>query len=187
MAPAGRRRPARLNEHLVGDGPAVLKQACALEAEGIVSKQVNAPDASGNRGIWVKTKCLNRQEFVIVGWTEPEGSRPHLGSLLLDYTPDGRLIYAGRVGTGMDNRTLGKLRSHLEPLAVSKMPLAEPPPRESRCGIPLELRRVHWVRPELVVEVTFLSWTNDGLLRQVVFQGLREDKPASDVRVDRPT
>jgi ATP-dependent DNA ligase len=71
------------DEHLVGDGPTILRQTCALKAEGLVSKQANAPYASGNRGIWVKTKCLNRQEFVIVGWTEPEGSRPYLGSLLL--------------------------------------------------------------------------------------------------------
>ena len=101
-------------------------------------------------------------------------SRPHLGSLLLGYyRAKGFLIYAGRAGTGMDAKTLGELKKRLEPLAVKRMPLAEPPPRDSRFGRPLELQRVHWVRPKLVVEVTFLTWTNYGLLRQVVYQGLR--------------
>jgi DNA ligase D-like protein (predicted ligase) len=179
-------RRLRYSEHMAGNGPSIRKEACALGAEGIVSKQVEAPYAAGNRGIWVKTKCLNRQEFVVVGWTDPEGSRPHLGSLLLGYyRANGSLTYAGRAGTGMDARTLAGLRRRLERLAIKRMPLAEPPPRESRFGRPLELQRVHWVRPKLVVEVTFLTWTDDGLLRQVVYQGLREDKPASAVKLER--
>jgi ATP-dependent DNA ligase len=133
-------------------------------------EDVAAPDfdAPGNRGIWIKTKCLNRQEFVVIGWTEPEGSRPHLGSVLLGYyRPDGSLTYAGRAGTGMTRRVLADLSARLRPLAIKKMPLSAPPPRESRFGSPLELSRVHWVKPKLVVEVTFLTWTDDGLLRQV--------------------
>lgn len=118
----------------------------------------------------------------MVGWTDPEGSRPHLGSLLLTYyTPDGKLIYAGRVGTGMRVAELKRVRDRLEPLAIDLMPLHAPPPRDSRFGSPLRLSRVHWVKPELVAEVSFLTWTDDGLLRQVVYQGLREDKPAQDV------
>jgi bifunctional non-homologous end joining protein LigD len=173
------------HEHLVGDGRAILKQACKLKAEGIVSKRVDAPYAPGNRGLWIKTKCLNRQEFVVVGWTEGEGARKALGSLLLAYYEGSRLVYAGRAGTGLTEREIGDLRQRLEPLAVGKMPLASAPPRDSRFGRPLELKRVHWVRPELVAEVTFLTWTEDGLLRQVVYQGLREDKPASKVRLER--
>jgi bifunctional non-homologous end joining protein LigD len=173
------------HEHLVGDGRTILAQACKLKAEGIVSKRVDAPYAPGNRGLWVKTKCLNRQEFVVVGWTEGEGARKALGSLLLGYYEGGRLIYAGRVGTGLTEREIGDLRQRLEPLAVAKMPLAAPPPRDSRFGRPLELKRVHWVLPELVVEVTFLTWTEDRLLRQVVYQGLREDKRVRDVRLER--
>jgi bifunctional non-homologous end joining protein LigD len=163
----------------------VLAAACRIGAEGIVSKRVDQPYAPGNRGIWIKTKCLNRQEFVIVGWTEGEGSRKELGSLLLGYYRDGELVYAGRAGTGMTWKEMADLRQRLEPLAIERMPLAAPPPRDSRFGRPLELRRVYWVRPELVVEVTFLTWTDDGLLRQVAYQGLREDKDPNKVRLER--
>jgi ATP-dependent DNA ligase len=120
---------------------------------------------------------------VVVGWTDPEGSRPYLGALLLAYyDPDGRLVYAGRVGTGIKQAELERLRRRLAPLATDKMPLDTPPPRTNPFGSPLILSRVHWVRPELVAEVKFLTWTDDNLLRQVVYQGLREDKPASEVR-----
>ncbi|HEY2183388.1 MAG TPA: hypothetical protein VGH39_00215 [Xanthobacteraceae bacterium] len=120
---------------------------------------------------------------MIVGWTEPEGSRPWLGALLLAYyDPDGRLVYAGRVGTGIKRAELERLWRRLQPLATSKMPLDVSPPRTSRFGSPLVLSRVHWVRPELVAEVKFLTWTDDNLLRQVVYEGLREDKPAAEVR-----
>ena len=139
--------------------------------------------APGNRGLWRKVKCLYREEFVVVGWTDPEGRRPYLGALLLAYyDPDGRLVYAGRAGTGIDNAELERLWRRLQPLATDKMPLDVPPPRGSRFGSPLVLSRVHWVRPELVAEVKFLTWTDDNLLRQVVYEGLREDKPAREVR-----
>jgi ATP-dependent DNA ligase len=120
---------------------------------------------------------------VVVGWTDPEGSRPWLGALLLAYyDPDNRLIYAGRAGTGIDHAELERLWHRIQPLAISQMPLDVPPPRDSRFGSPLTLSRVHWVRPELVAEVKYLTWTEDNLLRQVVYEGLREDKPAADVR-----
>jgi bifunctional non-homologous end joining protein LigD len=117
-----------------------------------------------------------------VGWTDPDGSRSHIGALLLGYyTEDGRLHYAGRAGTGITDKELKRLASVLKPLQVPKMPLAVPSPRESRVGTPLQLSKVHWVRPELVVEVTYLTWTEDNLLRQVSYQGQREDKPAKQV------
>ena len=106
--------------------------------------------------------------------------------MLAYYDPDNRLLYAGRAGTGIDHAELERLWRRLQPLAISKMPLDAPPPRDSRFGSPLTLSRVHWVRPELVVEVKFLSWTEDNLLRQVVYVGLREDKPARDVRREAP-
>jgi ATP-dependent DNA ligase len=102
--------------------------------------------------------------------------------LLAYYDPDGRLVYAGRAGTGINIAELERLWHRLQPLATDRMPLDVPPPRSSRFGSPLVFSRVHWVRPELVAKVKFLTWTDDNLLRQVVYEGLREDKPASEVR-----
>src|SRR6202020_1957877 len=173
----------QFNGNETGDGELILKHAGKLGFEGVVSKTSDAPYAPGNRGLWRKAKWLNRQEFVVVGWSDPEGSRPYLGALLLGYyTDDGKLIYAGRVGTGMPDKTLADLRRRLEPLARLAMPLSVPPPRKTRFGSPLVLSRVHWVEPQLVAEITYLTWTGDGLLRHTVFVGLREDKPPLDVR-----
>jgi DNA ligase D-like protein (predicted ligase) len=173
----------QFNAHEIGDGELIRRYACKLGFEGVVSKKADAPYAPGNRGLWRKAKCLNRQEFVVVGWTDPEGSRPHLGALLLGYyTDDSKLIYAGRVGTGMPEKVLKDLRRRLDPLARPKSPLSAQPPRTTRFGSPLELSRVHWVHPKLVAEITYLTWTADGLLRQTVYAGLREDKPAEQVR-----
>ena len=120
---------------------------------------------------------------MVIGWTDPEGARPRLGALLLAYyEPDGRLVYAGRVGTGIDNAELERLWRRLQPLASPAMPLDVAPPGSTRFGSPLVLSRVHWVRPELVAEINYLAWPEDNLLRQVVYEGLREDKPAAEVR-----
>jgi DNA ligase D-like protein (predicted ligase) len=175
----------RYTDHQIGHGPAFHRAACEHGLEGIVSKRVNdryEPD----RRTWLKTKCLNREEFVVVGWSEPEGSRHRIGSLLLGYfTADGDLVYAGRVGTGMPVAELERVWRRLRPLAIDRMPLSAPPPRNTRFGSPLVLSRIHWVRPEMVVEVSYAEWTPDGLLRHVVYLGEREDKQASDVRRDR--
>jgi DNA ligase D-like protein (predicted ligase) len=101
----------QFNGHETGDGELILKHAGKLGFEGVVSKTIGAPYMPGNRGLWRKAKWLNRQEFVVVGWSDPEGSRPHLGALLLGYyTDDGKLIYAGRVGTGMPVKADGGAR-----------------------------------------------------------------------------
>ena len=184
LAPLLKAAPGSLqyNDHQIGNGPAFYRLACEHSVEGIVSKRTNGryePD----RRTWLKIKCLNREEFVVVGWSDPEGSRHHIGSLLLGYyTPAGKLIYAGRAGTGMPVAELERLWRWLQPLVIDKMPLAIPPPRGSRFGSPLVLSRVHWVRPEMVVEVTYVEWTPEGLLRHVVYLGEREDKLASEVR-----
>jgi DNA ligase D-like protein (predicted ligase) len=173
--------------HFTEDGEAVRKNACAHGLEGIVSKRADRAYLPGNRGVWTKSKCLNQAEFVVIGWSDPEGSRTLIGSLLLGYySDDGLLIYAGRVGTGMSQKTLQMLHDKLTPLTVSKMPLEKPPPRKSRFGSPLALSRLHWVKPKLVAEVTYLTWTDDDLLRHTVFLGLREDKPAKNVRREIP-
>ena len=179
----------RYVEHVVGQGAAFLEAACKLHLEGVVSKQLDAPYKPGEagRGTWTKTKCLNSAEFVIVGFSDPEGARPYLGSLLLGYHDEaGRLRYAGRAGSGMSMAELERVYRKLKPLIVKAMPLAEKPPRGSPFGRPLNLSRVHWVKPVLVAQVNFLTWTGDGLLRQVTYQGLREDKPASSIVRERP-
>src|SRR5438270_4123548 len=176
----------RYNDHQIGQGPAFHRLACQHGLEGIVSKRLNGRYEPDRRS-WLKTKCLNRDEFVVVGWSDPEGSRHRIGALLFGYyTPDGKLIYAGRAGTGMPVAELERLWQRLRPRAVDKMRLSVPPPRGSRFGSPLVLSRVHWVRPEMVVEVTYAEWTSDGLLRHVVYMGQREDKPAFDVRRTPP-
>ena len=133
---------------------------------------------------FVKAAELLRFGFaLVVGWTDPEGARPWLGALLLAYYDlDGRPVYAGRVGTGIGQAELGRLWRRLQPLATAEMPLQVAPPRTNRFGSPLVLSRVHWVRPEVVVEVKYLTWTDDSLLRQVAYEGLREDKNPTEVR-----
>jgi ATP-dependent DNA ligase len=136
--------PLHYSDYHRGQGPAFHEQACKLALEGIVSKRADAPYAPGNRGLWLKVKCLYREEFVVVGWTDPEGRRPYLGALLLAYyNPDGQLVYADRSGTGINTAELERLWSRLQPLAADKMPLDVPPPRSSRFGSPLVLSRVH--------------------------------------------
>jgi bifunctional non-homologous end joining protein LigD len=174
--------------HEAGDGEAFRRAACGYGLEGVISKRLDRRYLPDDRKVWIKTKCLNRGEFVVAGWADPEGSRRYLGSLLLAYHDDnGRLLYAGRVGTGMSQKTLAALHARLAPLAVKTSPLAVPPPRETRFGGRLALSRVHWVRPVLVAEITYLTWADDGLLRHTVFVGLRDDKPAREVRRERPT
>jgi DNA ligase D-like protein (predicted ligase) len=178
----GAPKSLRYNDHQIGQGPAFHRLACEHGLEGIVSKRIDGryePD----RRTWLKTKCLNREEFVVVGWSDPEGSRHRIGALLLGYyTLDGQLVYAGRAGTGMSDAELERLWQRLHQLAVTSMPLSAPPPRGGRFGSPLVLSRVHWVRPEMVVEVSYAEWTPDGLLRHVAYLGEREDKPAIEVR-----
>src|SRR6202049_1358880 len=117
--------PLHYTDYHRGQGPAFHEQACKLELEGIVSKRADAPYAPGNRGLWLKVKCLYREEFCVGAWTDPEGRRPYLGALLLAYyDPDGRLLYVGRAGTGIKQERLWR---RLQPLAVDKMPLDVPP------------------------------------------------------------
>jgi DNA ligase D-like protein (predicted ligase) len=142
----------RYADHVIGAGKKFYERARRLNVEGVVSKRVDAPYVPGNRGLWQKIKCYHQEEFVIVGYSDPEGSRSYLGALLLAYyADDGRLTYAGRAGTGMSEQELRRLYERLKPLTTAKTPLDVLPPRTSRYGSPANLARVHWVHPELVL------------------------------------
>lgn len=171
--------PLRCAEHVAADAGELYREACALELEGVVSKRADRPWVAGRTRDWVKVKCVLRQEFVIGGFTEPQGSREGLGALLLGvYGERGELRYAGRVGTGFTERVLVELRARLDHLAMDTPPFVSPPRIPGHTA--------HWVRPELVAEVAFREWTRDGLVRQPSFRGLRSDKPASEVVREAP-
>jgi DNA ligase D-like protein (predicted ligase) len=177
---AGAGASIRYGAHFLGDGKKFLEAASRLGIEGIVSKRLDARYVSGDRRDWRKVKAYHREEFVIVGFTDPPSGRAQLSSLLLGYYDEkGRLIYAGR-GAGSIPE-LQRLHARLAPLVIETSPLTVPPPKSARFGVPLKLSEVRWVLPELVCEARFLSWTGDGLLRQPLYQGLR-DRRASDVR-----
>ena len=170
----------RYPDHVIGHGRDFFRLACERGLEGIVSKRRDAPYTPGRTGAWLKTKCLLRQELVIAGYTDPEGARTHIGALLVGYYEGKRLVYAGKVGTGFTMKRLAELKGLLAPLEVARSPFSPEPPRAwtgpSR----------HWVKPELVAEVSFSEWTADGRLRHPSFQGLREDKRAAEVVRERP-
>ncbi len=168
-------RQVRFSDHVRGRGPAFLARACDMGLEGIVSKRAGSAYRPGRGRTWLKAKCTARQELVVVGYSEPSGSRVGLGALLLGVHDDaGDLVYAGKVGTGFDNRTLRALHERL-----STMERKTPPMKGAPRGA--EVRGVHWVRPELVAEVEFTEWTDDGRVRHPSFQGLREDRSARQV------
>jgi bifunctional non-homologous end joining protein LigD len=163
----------RVSEHLETGGPELLKQACALGAEGIISKRADCSYASGRGGDWLKMKCLHEQEFVVGGYTLPTNGIRGVGALMLGYYKDGELIYAGRTGTGFTQKTHKMVRDKLEALAETTSPFVSVPP-DARKG-------VRWVKPQMVVQVRFSNWTADDLVRQAAFLGVREDKSASEV------
>jgi bifunctional non-homologous end joining protein LigD len=168
----------RYSEHWL-EGNALFEEASARSLEGIISKRHDQPYRSGRSRDWLKIKCVHSQEFVIMGFTDPAGSRTGFGALLLGvYDDDETLRYAGHVGTGSTGRTLNELRSRLDKLRGARSPLSEP-------LLGMSAKGVHWVKPELVGEVVFTGWTEDGLLRHPSFQGLREDKPAQQIRRER--
>lgn len=169
----------RYSDHVHGRGRELFEHACRLNAEGIVSKRADAPYKSGRSDLWVKTKCTHRQELVIGGFTDPEGSRVGIGALLVGHYTDGKLSFAGKVGTGFTRAVARDLRRRLESLEQKEPPFDPPPTGWLRS-------HAHWVRPKLVAEVVFSEWTEDGKVRHPSFQGLRQDKPARDVTRETP-
>ncbi|MHB1817157.1 MAG: non-homologous end-joining DNA ligase [Streptosporangiaceae bacterium] len=168
------RDPIRFTPHRLRDGEAYWQDACRRGWEGIIAKRADGRYRSGRNRDWLKFKCVTAQEFVIGGYTDPQGSRPGLGALLLGYyEPGGRLAYAGKVGTGFDQRTLRRLHEMLASLEQNR-------PAFDRGDLPGP-RGVHWVAPRLVGQVAFAEWTSGGQLRHPRFQGLRDDKQPAEV------
>jgi bifunctional non-homologous end joining protein LigD len=175
----------RYSEHVVGGGQTFFSTACQHGLEGIISKQRSSPYRSGRHGDWVKTKCTRRQEFVIGGFTEPEGARVGIGALLIGYydkqpgTTGARLVFSGKVGTGFTQKVSTELRRMLDAREQRICPFSPAPP--GWLG-----RHAHWVQPDLVCEVAFTEWTSDARIRHPSFQGLRQDKNPIDVRRELP-
>ena len=181
IIPSGEHGLLHFSDHVAGNGPRFFAEASRLHLEGIISKRLGRPYSPGRGLDWLKIKCSLREEFVIGGFTAPDGSRSHFGALAIGYYDDEhQLKYAGRVGTGFDDRTLGTLHAKLTKLAQKKSPFSD------LSGTTGQARGVTWVKPSLVAQIEFSNWTNQRQLRQPSFQGLREDKPAKDVVRDDP-
>jgi bifunctional non-homologous end joining protein LigD len=173
--------PLRFTEHKDTDGEAYYRQACASGWEGLIAKRADAPYHAGRSRDWLKFKCESGQEFVVGGFTDPQRSRIGFGALLLGYyDPGGRLVYAGKVGTGFTNQMLRSLHDRLAAIERPRSPFAAGP-------LPRSLSGVHWVEPRLVGEVGFSEWTSAGELRHPRFQGLRDDKEAREVVREIPS
>jgi DNA ligase D-like protein (predicted 3'-phosphoesterase) len=160
------------------NGIETLRRACAASEEGIVGKRLNSVYISGRSDSWGKIKCIGRQEFVIGGWTDPQRSRVGIGALLVGYYEDDRLHYAGKVGTGYTREMLLDLRQRFDGLSQNANPFDE--------GKPPKGEGVHWIKPKLVAEIAFAEWTQNELLRQPRYEGIRPDKSPQDCRRERP-
>jgi bifunctional non-homologous end joining protein LigD len=162
----------RYAEH-VDDGPGFLAAVRAAGLEGVIAKRADGPYRAGRHAEWRKIKCHRRQEFVIGGWTDPKGTRAHLGAVHVGFYEADELVYAGRAGSGLGDDHLADLFARLRALATERCPFTR--------GATPRGPEHHWARPELVCEVRFTEWTTDGLLRQPVYVGLRDDRAAPTV------
>ena len=171
----------RYSEDFSGDAATVLKGACAMKLEGIIAKRSDAPYVSARTDTWLKLKCSRRQEFVIVGFRDRANATAQVGSLLLGYHNDeGNLTYAGAVGTGWNAATAVALRQRLAQIEVS-VPTVDPRTVKPGRWAKSDRGPEHWVKPEVVAEVSFTEWTSDGHVRHPSFMALRSDKPASQI------
>ena len=168
--------PLRFTPHRNTEGERFYEEACRKRWEGLIAKRAESTYVRRRSPDWLKFKCVNSQELVIGGFTEPTGSRKEFGALLIGYYDGGDLRYAGKVGTGFDERMLHELGARLRRIERPTSPFDDPVPRS----------KVHWVRPQLVCEVGFTEWTGDGRLRHPRFMGLRRDKPPRQVVRERP-
>lgn len=169
--------PLRFTEHRNEEGEAYFEEACRSGWEGLIAKRAASPYVHERSGDWLKFKCVNEQELVVGGFTDPRGSRSGFGALLLGFYRDGELVYAGKVGTGFDEQTLSELHERLQGLERKTSPFDAGDPPSSG---------MHWVRPETVVQVGFTEWTKKNRLRHPRYLGLRRDKDPTDVVKEAP-
>jgi bifunctional non-homologous end joining protein LigD len=188
----GQSDPIRASNNIPGKPDALLAEVKRIGLEGIVGKQRNSAYEPGRRsGTWIKLKSLNEQEFVIGGYTPPAGSRKHFGAVLVGYYKeaktkgDDNLLFAGKVGTGFNEKSLAMLFRKFRDAAREDCPFVDLPSKKGGQWVqgitPSMMRKMHWVSPKLVCQVKFAEWTRDGKLRQPVFLGLREDKNPKEV------
>jgi bifunctional non-homologous end joining protein LigD len=181
----------RYSASLGEDAKMLLKRAKKLGLEGLIGKQKHSLYEPGRRsGAWIKLKLHQEQEFVIGGFTDPEGGRQHFGALLLGFYEKKKLQFCGKVGTGFNVKLLQNLHSQFEGISRDDCPFANLPEKRSgrfSAGVTAaEMKRCHWIEPQLVCQIKFSEWTRDQKLRQPVFLGLREDKDARDVVREKP-
>ncbi|USW03662.1 DNA ligase D [Pseudomonas pergaminensis] len=169
----------RFSEAFTAHHRDIFESACDLSLEGVIGKRLGSPYVSSRSADWIKLKCRLRQEFVIVGYTRPQGSRSGFGALLLAVNDKTGLVYAGRVGTGFDQAALKAIYAQLTPLERKASPLEKP-------LTSAQARGVHWVEPTLVGEVQFAEWTREGVVRQAAFVAMRTDKPAAQIIHEQP-
>jgi len=169
----------RYSEHISGSGDEFFKHACEYGIEGIVSKLANSHYESTRNRNWLKVKCAKQQEFVIAGYTPSSKGLPGFGSLVLGVYEKGKLVYAGRVGTGFTFKQRSDLKKQLHRISRQTSPLAVVPKDPG-------LRETKWTEPKMIAEVAFTEWTSDGSIRHPSFQGLREDKNPKDVVREQP-
>jgi bifunctional non-homologous end joining protein LigD len=171
----------RFSDAFSEEPEALLNSACQMQMEGLIGKRLGTPYVSRRSSDWIKLKCKHRQEFVVVGFTDPKGSRNAFGALLLGLhdRDSGELRYAGKVGTGFNETTLKRIYEQLKPLQTKKSSVVNPPSG-------FDAKGVHWLKPTLLAEVAFAEMTKEGSVRHAVFHGLRDDKPAEDITEERP-
>lgn len=183
----GAEEPIRFSGEIGGDAEALLREVKRLGLEGVIGKQrgsIYEPDRRS--GLWIKLKCVNEQEFVVGGFTPPQGARKHFGAVLVGYYEKKRLLFAGKVGTGFNTKLLAALHKRFLSEKCDDCPFADLPSKKEGVWVqgitPAMMRQIQWVNPVFVCEVKFAEWTRDGKLRQPVFLGLREDKKATEVK-----
>jgi bifunctional non-homologous end joining protein LigD len=178
LIPNNKNATIRYSDHVIGDGNPIYKQGCKLGLEGIVSKAIDSPYVQKRSTFWLKTKCINRQEFIVGGFTKPKQQRKHFGSLLIGVNnPGGILKYCGHVGTGFTEESLANMKKLLDKYKTDTMPFDKVPP---------DSKNAYWVKPKLMVELEFRGWTKENILRQASFKGLRSDKPPKEITIEKP-